>query len=93
MMCWFAAAVGCLRRSPQQRFGVQIKWFRQHKTDDSSSARYQQSEYILSGYLDPPLNDASYLALKGANFTGVFGDRTCVCKTSAAASSLMFSES
>ena len=59
---------------------MQIKWFRQHKTDDDSSVRYQQSEYILSGYLDPPLNDASYLALKAANFTGVFGDRTCVCK-------------
>ena len=34
-----------------------------------------QDEYVLSGYLDPPLNEASYLALAGANFTGVFGDR------------------
>jgi hypothetical protein len=44
-----------------------------------SEARYTQSEYVLSGYLDPPLNDASYSALAAANFTGVFGDRTCVC--------------
>ena len=42
-------------------------------------SRYVQLEYVLSGYLDPPLNDASYSALAAANFTGVFGDRTCVC--------------
>ena len=41
-------------------------------------AAYTQKEYVLSGYLDPPLNDASYAALADANFTGVFGDRTCV---------------
>ena len=40
--------------------------------------QYRQREYVLSGYLDPPLNNASYQALQDANFTGVFGDRTCV---------------
>eukprot|EP01051_Picozoa_sp_SAG22_P011669 SAG22_NODE_1145_length_5374_cov_15.659526_2_plen_481_part_00 len=40
--------------------------------------RYAQLEYVLSGYLDPPLTDEAYIALAGANFSGVFGDRTCV---------------
>ena len=44
----------------------------------AEAPQYIQDEFVLSGYLDPPLNDASYAALAGANFTGVFGDRTCV---------------
>ena len=43
-----------------------------------TAAPYTQAEFVLSGYLDPPLNNASYAALARANFTGVFGDRTCV---------------
>jgi hypothetical protein len=39
---------------------------------------FVQHEFVLSGYLDPPLNDVSYAALASANFTGVFGDRTCM---------------
>ena len=47
-------------------------------TTAASASAYVQDEFVVSGYLDPPLNDASYEALAGANFTGVFGDRTCV---------------
>ena len=46
--------------------------------DGAVPTKYAQKEFVLSGYLDPPLDDGSYLALAGANFTGVFGDRTCV---------------
>lgn len=44
----------------------------------ASSAGYHQQDYVLSGYLDPPLTNASYAALAAANFTGVFGDRSCI---------------
>ena len=47
-------------------------------TQAPTAAPYTQAEFVLSGYLDPPLNNASYAALARANFTGVFGDRTCV---------------
>ena len=44
-------------------------------TAAAAVGRYAQDEFILSGYLDPPLNEAAYEALAAANFTGVFGDR------------------
>ena len=47
-------------------------------TGSPSPPCYAQLEYVLSGYLDPPLTDEAYTALAGANFSGVFGDRTCV---------------
>ena len=42
---------------------------------EATAQWYTQDKFVLSGYPDPPLSDASYAALADLNMTGVFGDR------------------
>ena len=49
-----------------------------------AAALYKQQQYVVSGCLDPPLTDAAYSALAGANFSGVFGERTATTPAGAA---------
>jgi hypothetical protein len=51
----------------------------------AAAAPYRQQEYVVSGCLDPPLDDSSYVSLKTLNFTGIFGERTATTPRAAAA--------
>jgi hypothetical protein len=53
------------------------------------AAVYKQQQYVVSGCLDPPLTDSAYSALAGANFSGVFGERTATTPAGAAKQGLL----
>ena len=50
-----------------------------------ASSAYHQQQYVVSGCLDPPLDDSSYNSLKMLNFSGIFGERTATTPQGAAA--------